>query len=370
MATGTVMPSPVFTGFDNNGDPLSGGKLYTYAAGTTTPLATYTDVGLLTPNANPIILDSGGRATVFLRSTSYKFVLKTSADVTVWTQDNVSAVPNTQVDLDVTATAGEALTAGDAAYISAGDGGRSVGRWYKTDADNTYASSTAGMVGMVPTDIASGDSGSVRLSGRLTGLSGLTIGAPYYASATAGLITTVAPTNARFIGVADSLTSVVLAPNQAYGNASLQIAGTLPAARLPAGTIIQTVNATYATETASSSNVYADTGLTASITPAGTSHKVLVTVMVAGLRKTAATYVGLKLQRGGSDIAVMEAQAGFTSSAAENNVGAAALTFLDSPASVASLTYKVVFASVQNIAQVNVQMGSARSSITLQEVMA
>ena len=87
MATGTVMPSPVFTGLDNNGDPLSGGKLYTYAAGTTTPLATYSDVGLTTPNANPIILDSGGRATVFLSATSYKFVLKTSADVTVWTQD-------------------------------------------------------------------------------------------------------------------------------------------------------------------------------------------------------------------------------------------------------------------------------------------
>ena len=41
--------------FDNNGNPLVGGKLYTYAAGTTTPLATYTDASSGTPNTNPII---------------------------------------------------------------------------------------------------------------------------------------------------------------------------------------------------------------------------------------------------------------------------------------------------------------------------
>ena len=44
MATGTVMPSPVFTGFDSNGDPVSGGLLYVYDAGTSTPATTYSDV--------------------------------------------------------------------------------------------------------------------------------------------------------------------------------------------------------------------------------------------------------------------------------------------------------------------------------------
>lgn len=88
---GNVMPDPKFTGLDSNGDPVSSGKLYAYAAGTTTPLDTYTDSDLATPNANPVVLDSAGRATVFLSSNAYKFVLKTSADVAVWTQDNVSA---------------------------------------------------------------------------------------------------------------------------------------------------------------------------------------------------------------------------------------------------------------------------------------
>ena len=82
--------------FDNNGLPLAGGLLYTYAAGTTTPLATYSDNTGATPNANPIVLDSAGRVAgeVWLTNGSnYKFVLKTSAGVTVWTYDNIAGVP-------------------------------------------------------------------------------------------------------------------------------------------------------------------------------------------------------------------------------------------------------------------------------------
>jgi hypothetical protein len=80
--------------FDNNGVPLVGGKLYTYAAGTTTPLATYTDASAGTPNTNPIILDSRGEANVWLSATTYKFVLKDSTDVTIWTVDNISNALN------------------------------------------------------------------------------------------------------------------------------------------------------------------------------------------------------------------------------------------------------------------------------------
>jgi len=76
--------------FDANGNPLAGGKLYTYQAGTTTPQATYTDSGGLTANSNPIVLDANGEAAVWLDPIlSYKFVLKNSSDVTQWTVDNV-----------------------------------------------------------------------------------------------------------------------------------------------------------------------------------------------------------------------------------------------------------------------------------------
>lgn len=79
--------------FDNNGDPLSGGKLFTYAAGTTTPLTTYTTSVGDVPRTNPIILDSAGRVSsggeIWLSFQSYKFVLKTSNDVLLATYDDI-----------------------------------------------------------------------------------------------------------------------------------------------------------------------------------------------------------------------------------------------------------------------------------------
>ena len=82
---------PKFAAFDDNGDPLASGKLYTYESGaSTTPLATYTDAGAGTENANPVILNSRGEANVWLSDEKlYRFVLKTSADVTIWTVDNI-----------------------------------------------------------------------------------------------------------------------------------------------------------------------------------------------------------------------------------------------------------------------------------------
>jgi hypothetical protein len=81
--------------FDNNGVPLAGGKIYTYAAGTTTPLTTYTARDGLTPNANPIILDAAGRTPQQIWSTYgdlYKYVVTTSADVLIRTWDNIGGI--------------------------------------------------------------------------------------------------------------------------------------------------------------------------------------------------------------------------------------------------------------------------------------
>lgn len=76
--------------FDANGDPLAGGKLYSYSAGTATPLATYTDASGGTPNANPVVLDANGEANVWIADAYYKFILKDSNDVTQFTIDNVT----------------------------------------------------------------------------------------------------------------------------------------------------------------------------------------------------------------------------------------------------------------------------------------
>lgn len=75
---------------DNDaGAPLVGGLLYTYASGTTTPKATYTSATLGTSNTNPVVLDARGEAAVWLGSGAYTMVLKTSAGVTIWTQDGI-----------------------------------------------------------------------------------------------------------------------------------------------------------------------------------------------------------------------------------------------------------------------------------------
>ncbi len=206
------MPAPKYTAYDNNGSPLVGGKLYVYLAGTSTPTPTYLTVDLdpLQENTNPVVLDAGGRATVFLAPGSYKFIQKTSADVTVWSQDNITSVAPFNVDLDVTGTAGEALNAGDAVYLSTGAGGTTAGRWYKTDADAVATSTEAYVVGMVPDAVALAATGSIRLVGKITLTGPLTAGAPYYISSTAGAITATAPTNARFIGQADSTTTLIV----------------------------------------------------------------------------------------------------------------------------------------------------------------
>jgi len=90
--------SPIGNGFqffDNNGAPLNAGKIYTYQAGSSTPLATYTDNAGLVANTNPIILGTSGRPPNEIWLTDgffYKFILKDSADVTIQTYDNLYGI--------------------------------------------------------------------------------------------------------------------------------------------------------------------------------------------------------------------------------------------------------------------------------------
>jgi hypothetical protein len=108
--------------FTSNGEPLSGGKLYSYAAGTTTPLSTYTDESGLIANTNPVILDPRGEASVWLGTNSYKFKLTTAADVELWTVDNISAAA-TAADFDAFKTALAAPTGSNlVGFIQLGTG--------------------------------------------------------------------------------------------------------------------------------------------------------------------------------------------------------------------------------------------------------
>ncbi len=82
--------------FTNTGAVLTGGKLYTYAAGTTSPLTSYTTSAGTVARTNPIVLDAAGRVPdggeIWITSASYKFVLKDSTDVLIATYDNIVGI--------------------------------------------------------------------------------------------------------------------------------------------------------------------------------------------------------------------------------------------------------------------------------------
>jgi len=104
--------------FDNSGNVLSGGKIFTYAAGTTTPQASYTSSSGATAHANPIILDAAGRVPTgeiwLTDGLQYKFIIKTSTDVQIGSYDNVIGVNSNFVNYTnsqefQTATAGQTV---------------------------------------------------------------------------------------------------------------------------------------------------------------------------------------------------------------------------------------------------------------------
>jgi hypothetical protein len=114
---------PVFRAFDANGAPLAAGKLYSYQAGTSTPLATYTDQAGGTPNANPTILDSAGSAQVWLNPTTpYKLDLFSALDVhqANWPVDNIVQQSAYPVAVAPVASVNNATVLTAAALIPAG----------------------------------------------------------------------------------------------------------------------------------------------------------------------------------------------------------------------------------------------------------
>ena len=104
--------------FDSNGNPLSGGMIYTYAAGTNTPQATYTSSAGTIQHSNPIVLDAAGRVPTgeiwLTDGVAYKFVIQTSAAVLVGTYDNIVGINSNFVAFTLqqeiqTATAGQTV---------------------------------------------------------------------------------------------------------------------------------------------------------------------------------------------------------------------------------------------------------------------
>ena len=162
------------------------------------------------------------------------------------------------------------------------------------------------------------------------------------------------------------------APNLGTPSAiNLTNATALPSAALPTGSVLQVVNATYATQASSSSSTFADTGLTATITPKFSTSKILVLINQSGLYKSAANTanaIDLRLVRGSTSLITFISNALVTGTTITNNVASGSTCYLDSPATTSATTYKTQFASTGNSATVYVQQNGDTSTITLLEI--
>ncbi len=133
------------------------------------------------------------------------------------------------------------------------------------------------------------------------------------------------------------------------------------------GKVLQVVEGTASTSVTNSTNTYADTNLTASITPSLATSKVLVIVAQGGCGKGAqnsGTSMKLRLMRDATQI--QENDNFYTGTAIEGK-GSIILMRLDTPATTSSITYKTQFKNTQNAAAVFVQ-GDSSSSIVLMEI--
>ena len=149
------------------------------------------------------------------------------------------------------------------------------------------------------------------------------------------------------------------------------VSGTILTTTSPkAGNVIQVVNASTNSAVINTSATYADTGLTATITPTSATSKILVLADLNGVGKTADTAVQVRLLRNGTQIVFLEDLATYTATSSTNEVGSVSTNYLDSPATTSALTYKVQFANRSATGNVNAQWNGGTSTITLLEIAA
>jgi len=141
---------------------------------------------------------------------------------------------------------------------------------------------------------------------------------------------------------------------------------------LPIGSVLQVVNATYGTQTSTTSSTFSDTGLTATITPKFATSKILVIVSQNGCYKAAGnTYLQLRLLRNSTTIINLESLGNYSNTTVAMGVNASSTNYLDSPATTSATIYKTQFCSGDNSTILYTQVTNGFtpvSTITLLEI--
>ena len=153
----------------------------------------------------------------------------------------------------------------------------------------------------------------------------------------------------------------------------LTVASGAPSWATPAGggKVLQVVYASTTTRVINSTNVVADTTLTATITPSLNTSKILVLYSQNGLRKSSnnsGNGLVITLLRDASVIATGGILVGYTGTALENFPGSSSLCLLDAPATTSATTYKTQFRNDINVANVMVQEDNDLSTMILMEI--
>lgn len=161
----------------------------------------------------------------------------------------------------------------------------------------------------------------------------------------------------------------------AVTSAGANIVGTLTVNGVApvSGKVLQVVSAYYSGSTSNSTATYADTGLTATITPTSATSKILILVNQAGVGKSntnAGSGVNVKLLRNSTDLITFALYAGWTNSVSWNVVGTQSTSYLDSPATTSAITYKTQFSNPAAASFAYVQNQGDTSTITLMEIAA
>ena len=168
-----------------------------------------------------------------------------------------------------------------------------------------------------------------------------------------------------------------LGPNQSVNLAS-NVTGTLPAANggsgrtAVTGNVLQVVTGVTYTSTTSTSSTYADTSLTASITPSATSSKILIITDQFMRKNQTNTYIGLKLFRDSTELNYIGDLIAYTQNS-DSDANGIGTTYLDTPSSTSSITYKTQFATLSG-GTITIQADASssnergRGTMTLMEI--
>ena len=174
------------------------------------------------------------------------------------------------------------------------------------------------------------------------------------------------------------LTGLIEAAQIGSANATLVTSGTLPKARLPTGSVLQVVNGnTSIAVTTTTTDVWIDTGITATITPTSASSKIMVMANICGIFKTDSSVwnrMGIRLRRGSTTIGIESLANMYTATTMGLRLPGAMYSKLDEPATTSPTTYKVEFQveALSTGTGVSVQRdgNSGESQIFLMEIAA